>query len=109
MKYLRTFVAAAAMMFLMGTTAAAAPPPVSDNACTQCHAGAGDAWCAGLIIYTVGNCCGSMNQTAWAWCVNSQWGFYVNCQTNQSFECQCNQWGSGCQRLGGDNPKEKEY
>jgi hypothetical protein len=109
MKYLRTFVAAAAMVFLMTTTTAAAPPPVEGNACTQCHADAGDGWCAGLIIYTVSSCCGNMNQTAWAWCVNSDWGFYVDCQTPTSFTCQCDEWGNGCRRLGGDNPKEQEY
>ena len=110
MRYLRTFVAAVAMVFLTATSASAgAPPPVEFNACDQCHPDAGAGWCAGLVIYAIGNCCGSSNNSAWAWCVNSEWGFYVRCQSPQSFECKCDQWGSGCQLLGGGNPKEQEY
>lgn len=109
MKYLRTFVAAAAMVFLTTTTTAAAPLPVEGNACSQCHPDEGNAWCAGLVVYTIGSCCGNQNQTAWAWCVNSEWGFYVNCQTPQAFECQCDRWGNGCRLLESSHPKEKEY
>lgn len=99
---LRFLAAAAAMVFITTATPSAAarqPEGQEFNACSQCHEGASDGWCAGLMIYTISSCCGSMNQTAWAWCVNSEWGFYVSCQTNQSFECQCDEWGNGCERL----------
>ena len=99
MKSLRMFVAAMAMVFLMTTSgAAASPAPVEFNACSQCHPDAGSGWCAGLIINAVGACCGSSNQTAWAWCVNTEWGFYVNC-TSEGFSCQCDEWGNGCNRM----------
>lgn len=96
--FARLCVAAMAMFFLMAATPSAAGDiaPEEFNACSQCHSGASDGWCAGLVINAVGACCGSMNQTAWAWCVNSEWGFFVRCETPQAYDCQCDAYGGDC-------------
>ena len=89
---LRLLVAAAAMVFLASSSPAAEPLDAAFNACSQCHPNKSNAWCAGLVNYTISSCCGSGN--GWAHCVNSEWGFYVDC--NGPGNCNCDMWGNYC-------------